>query len=236
VETPDFLKPDGCLRILVVSEVRFLAEGLTEILGRNDAFTMFEPCTDLVDALCRIPRLRPDIVLLDAAVSGGPRSIGRILDAAPHVRGVVFGVSETVDDIIPWVEAGVTGYIPRTTTLSQVVQLLAAIMRGEQACSNAVAAGLMRRLRNVVSTARGLGESRELPRLTGREMQVVELICAGLSNKHIARHLNIGVATTKSHVHNLLGKLNLQRRSQVAPWLREVGPASPLAFPNWRLN
>jgi DNA-binding NarL/FixJ family response regulator len=56
--------------------------------------------------------------------------------------------------------------------------------------------------------------------LTARELQIVELIGAGLSNKDIARHLNIGLATTKSHVHNMLEKLELQRRGQIAPWIR----------------
>jgi DNA-binding CsgD family transcriptional regulator len=61
-------------------------------------------------------------------------------------------------------------------------------------------------------------ESHSVSALTGRERQITELIRAGLSNKEIARRLNIGLSTTKSHVHNLLGKLNLQRRGQVAAW------------------
>ena len=63
-------------------------------------------------------------------------------------------------------------------------------------------------------------KSRSASPLTGRERQITELISAGLSNKEIARRLNIGLSTTKSHVHNLLGKLNLQGRGQVAAWTR----------------
>jgi DNA-binding NarL/FixJ family response regulator len=225
--TGQVLHPDARLQILVISETGLVGAGLTEALGRNEAVKMFKPCADFVDALCRIPQLRPDIVLLDGAFSDGPKLIGRILSAAPQVRVVVFGVAETADNIIAWVEAGAAGYIPRTTALSDVVQLLTGIMRDEQACSGCVAAGLMRRLRSVASARRETSVSRVLPRLTTREMQVIELICAGFSNKHIARHLNIGVATTKSHVHNLLAKLNLQRRGQVAPWMRHIGCALP---------
>ena len=57
--------------------------------------------------------------------------------------------------------------------------------------------------------------------LTVREQEIVRLVSAGMSNKEIARHLNIEVSTTKSHVHNLLAKLNLQRRGQVAFWRRD---------------
>jgi two-component system nitrate/nitrite response regulator NarL len=216
-------KPER-LRILVVSEVRLFAEGLTQALERDETVRMFQPCSDLADALCKIPELRPDILLLDATISTGPETIDLMLSVAPRLRIVVFAIAETADNIIAWVEAGAAGFIPRTTALSDLVQLLAAIMRDEQVCSSRVVAGLMRRLRNVASTARGHAESRALPALTVREMQVIDLICAGHSNKDIARRLNIGVATTKSHVHNLLGKLNLQRRNQVAPWMRDLGP------------
>jgi DNA-binding NarL/FixJ family response regulator len=219
-----FPGPDKGLRILVVSDVRFLGEGLTQALGGDSAVTDFHHSGDLADALGRIPELRPDIVLLDAGFSGGPSAIDRILSVAPLAKVVVFAVAETAESIVSWVEAGISGYIPRTTALADVMKLLSAIMREEQTCSASVTAGLMRRLRRIAVTARGAGDSRALPALTMREMQVIELICAGFSNKEIARRLNIGVATTKSHVHNLLGKLNLQRRSQVVPWMREVGP------------
>ncbi len=65
----------------------------------------------------------------------------------------------------------------------------------------------------------------EAAALTAREDQIVRLLAAGLSNKEIARRLDIGLATVKSHVHNLLGKLALARRSQVAPWMRAHQPA-----------
>ena len=216
----------------MVSDVRFLGEGLTQVLGCDTAVTSFQYCADLADALGRIPELHPNIVLLDAGFSSGPSSIDRILSVAPLVKVVIFAVAETADSIVSWVEAGIAGYIPRTTALADVVKLLTAIMRDEQTCSASVAAGLMRRLRRIAVMAQRPGENRTLPALTVREAQVVELICAGLSNKDIARRLNIGVATTKSHVHNLLGKLNLQRRSQVAPWMREVEPR--LGSATWR--
>ena len=56
--------------------------------------------------------------------------------------------------------------------------------------------------------------------LTPRELEIVSLISAGLSNKEIARHLGIGLTTTKSHVHNVLGKLNVHRRGRVGTWMR----------------
>src|SRR5262249_14313388 len=129
--------------------------------------------------------------------------------------------SETSDNVIAWAKAGVAGYIPRTAALNDLASLLASIMRDEQRCSPRVAASLLRQMSREVEPA---GERTYAPSalaLTAREIQIVELVAAGLSNKEIARRLDIGVATTKSHVHNLLGKLRVQRRGQVALWMRD---------------
>jgi DNA-binding NarL/FixJ family response regulator len=203
---------------------------LAKALGREDILSILGLSADIEDALARLTELRPDIILLDASLSGGRRSVSRILDVAPQVRIVVFAVAETADNIIAWAEAGVAGYIPKTTTLADVAPLLLAIMADEQPCSARVAAGLLRRIRSTRNFIRG-SDAKLFPALTVREMQVTELICAGLSNKEIARRLGIGLGTTKSHVHNLLGKLEIQRRSQACLWFREhQGSPGPLWF------
>jgi DNA-binding NarL/FixJ family response regulator len=172
-------------------------------------------------------------VLLDAALPWGPDAVGCIHGISRHLKVVVFAVAETSDNVIAWAKAGVAGYIPRTAALTDVASLLASIMQDEQACSARVAASLLRHLSEAANAG---GERSGAPAalaLTAREMQVVELLAAGLSNKDIARRLNIGVATTKSHVHNLLGKIGVQRRAQVARWMRDrhvAGAAPPVAI------
>jgi DNA-binding NarL/FixJ family response regulator len=137
------------------------------------------------------------------------------------MRIVASGVRETEDDIVAWAEAGVIGYIPRTAALSDLARLVVTIHSGEQICSGRIAAGLLRRIARTAGqdTDRNGGSIRA-PVLTKRELEAAELIRSGLSDKEIARRLNISLATTKSHVHNLLGKLNVRRRSQVADHLR----------------
>ena len=92
---------------------------------------------------------------------------------------------------------------------------------GEQPCSGRVAAELLRR----IAVAESFGNARNAPSpalaLTRREREAAELIATGLSDKEIARRLNISLATAKAHVHNLLGKLNVQRRGQVVVRLHE---------------
>jgi DNA-binding NarL/FixJ family response regulator len=82
---------------------------------------------------------------------------------------------------------------------------------------------LLHRLSNggSINGAHGAHHDVISPTLTARETEIAQMILAGMSNKDIARRLNIGLATAKTHVHHLLGKLNLQRRGQAASWLRE---------------
>ena len=223
--TPDeaiaFSRSGRNVRILLVWGVRFTRECLAEILERDPLVSVVGVCAELPEALALHSVLHADVVLLDARIPEGPAAVRRALEIAPGMRIVVSAVRETEDDIVAWAEAGVIGYIPRTVALADFVRFVVDIHSGEQICSGRVAAGLLRRL--AVSSGRSAGRTAtvRIPALTKRERQAAELIRRGLSDKEIARRLNISLATTKSHVHNLLGKLNARRRTQVADHLRE---------------
>ncbi len=225
IVTPDHAVAESrdsrTLRILIVWGVRFTRESIVQLLECDPLVTVVGQCTNLSEAVALSPALRADIVLLDARIPEGPAAVRRALDIAPVMRIIACSVRETEEEIIAWAEAGVIGYIPRTAALADFVRLIIDIHSGEQVSSGRIVTGLLRR---IALTARRRG-SRDamlpLPALTKRERQTAELIRSGLSDKEIARQLNISLATTKSHVHNLLGKLNVQRRSQVAEWLRE---------------
>jgi DNA-binding NarL/FixJ family response regulator len=220
-------KSEPSLRVFILSNVRLLAEGLAQALQCDDK--VVSKCsfgTDFQESLATIADLEPELVLLDSALQEGPDAVRRILGVEPRARVVVFGVSETSDNIIAWAQAGVSGYVPRTAALTDVATQLASIMHDEQACSARMAASLLRRLAQSANAEKDPGEKPPALALTAREMQIVELLAAGLSNKDIARRLNIGVATTKSHVHNLLAKLRVQRRGQAALWMHNNSAVS----------
>ena len=209
------------LRVLLVWAVRFTRESLTEILERDPLVSVVGQCAGLSEATALSSALQADIILLDSRISDGVAAVRRALDVAPDMRIIACSVRETEDEIINWAEAGVIGYIPRTAALAEFVRLIMDIHNGEQISSGRIVTGLLRR---IALTARQRPErdpALPFPALTKRERQAAELIRSGLSDKEIARQLKISLGTTKSHVHNLLGKLNVRRRSQVAEWLRE---------------
>jgi two-component system nitrate/nitrite response regulator NarL len=207
-------------RILLVWGVRFTGECLAELLERDPSVSVIALCADLSEAVALSAAMQPDIVLLDGRMPEGAAAVRRALDVSPGMRIVVSSVRETEDDVVAWAEAGVIGYIPRTTPLSDFIRLMMEIHSGEQVCSGRVAAGLLRRIAHTANGRARRNGLAAISALTRRERQTAELIKSGLSDKEIARRLNISLATTKSHVHNLLGKLNARRRTEVADHLR----------------
>jgi two-component system, NarL family, nitrate/nitrite response regulator NarL len=209
------------LRIVIVSEVRFLREGLAEALERDPSISVVGLCADLAEVVALSPLPQADLVLVDAALRDGIATARRTRQVKPDVRIIAYAVRETKEDVIAWAEAGVIGYVPDTAALADLVRLIMDIHGGEQPCSGRVAAELLRRI--AVTESPGIARTAlsPAPALTRREREAAELIATGLSDKEIARRLNISLATAKLHVHNLLGKLNVQRRGQVVVRLHE---------------
>ncbi len=212
----------GCgLRLMVVWAVRFTRECLAEIIERDPLVSTVRQCASLTEAVAVDAKSRADIILLDGRIPEATAAVRRALDIAPDMRIIACSVRETEDEIVAWAEAGVIGYIPRNAALADFVRMVINIHNGEQNSSGRVVTGLLRRITQTARWRPRDGSAISLPALTKRERQVAELIANGLSDKEIARQLNIGLATTKSHVHNLFAKLNLRRRSQVIYYLRD---------------
>jgi DNA-binding NarL/FixJ family response regulator len=210
--------PGARFRIFIISAVRILGDCLNQALASSDVVASSDYCADLDSAVAKILLCQPHIVLLDAALRNERDIIGGIRGVAPGAKIVVIAIMENPEDIILWVEAGAEGFIPASVAAHEVTPLLMDILRGEQTCTAHVAGSLLRRLCEVTRTNISRAGGPTAPTLTRRELQVLELICAGMSNKEIARHLDIEVATTKSHVHNVLAKLGIQKRGQAAAW------------------
>ncbi len=200
-----------CLGTLIVSEVRFLRESLTEILQRAPGLQVRGHGATPAQALAAAATLQPDIVLLDVAFPGGMQTAVQLCVAAPESSVIALAVAETEENVLAWAEAGIAGYVPNTASVDELASLIGEISRGEQTCSSRIAGSLLRRVASVSATA-ALPEA-SAPSLTRRENEILHLVSEGLSNKDIARRLGISLGTTKSHVHNLLGKLSVPRRT-----------------------
>jgi two-component system nitrate/nitrite response regulator NarL len=209
---------------LIVSEVRFLRDSLVEVLIRAPGIRVCGQAATLAEALASTEAMGPGILLLDAAFSGGAQSAVQLCSAVPGAVVIVLGVFETEENVLAWAEAGVAGYVPNTASVDDLIALIGQINRGEQTCPPLIVGGMWRRI--AASGRLSKPASASPLSLTAREAEVLDLVSDGLSNKAIARRLRISLSTTKTHVHNLLTKLSLPRRTEAMARLRGVPSAN----------
>jgi two-component system nitrate/nitrite response regulator NarL len=202
--------------LFIISKVRFLREGIAGVIGQNSAHFLAGSFENIGETLIAMRGCAEVTVLLDAAFPNGVDAIRELRAVNAETRLVVFAISETEDNIVAWAQAGADGYIPRTASLNELVRFVESTINGEQICSAAITSKLIRRLGSYSSA--NLERPSHAKLLTGREREIMRMVAKGWSNKEIARELRIELSTTKSHVHNLLGKLNFQRRGQVSEW------------------
>ncbi|HXT14993.1 MAG TPA: response regulator transcription factor [Gemmatimonadaceae bacterium] len=202
--------------LVIASEIRLFREGLAELLSRSDSLSVVAMATDCNEAARLTREHSPDVVLLDQALPGSLMLVRTLLrplaDITSQVRVVVIGVPDADDSVLAFAEAGVAGYLPREGSVEDLVLAIEGAVRGELHCSPQLAGTIARRL---AWRAASLPDQSNIL-LTARELDVVRLITDGRSNKEIATALGIEVATVKNHVHNLLEKLNVRRRAEVA--------------------
>lgn len=207
------------IRLVIVGDVRLHREALAQILARHRGIRVVGTTaarTDLDDLLATS---RTDMALVDMSTTDNVAVIRALAARAPDIKTVAVGISDCESDIISCAEAGISGYVTRDGSFDDLAETIESVARGEMPCSPRVAASLLRRV-----AALATQQEAELPdaRLTRRELQIVHLIDEGLSNKEISERLFIEVATVKNHVHNILEKLNVQRRGEAAARARAI--------------
>jgi two-component system, NarL family, nitrate/nitrite response regulator NarL len=214
--------PEGAVRMFLVTRLRLLTDTLAhalppagvKLVGAADA---------LEDVLSQLAELEPHVVVIDAAIPGALPATRAIVSAAPDVRAVVLGIADAPGEVLAFAEAGAAAYVPRDGRLSDLVRAVEGAVVGELDVSPRVAAALIARV-GELAWARPSGSVR----LTARELEVLRLIDGGLSNKQIARQLQIELATVKNHVHNILAKLEVSSRTEAARFLRDSAAAADL--------
>jgi len=211
------------ISVVVVEDNRLTREGIVTILGRHDDIHIVGVAEDAEGALLRVSRTDVDIVLVDASL-GEQDSHGlvqRILDASPESRVVVMDIVSDPEDIIHFVRRGASGFVVKDADIETFVATIRSVAGGAQVLPDALTGTLFSHIANE-STARARKAPEGAGRMTPREREVIDLIAEGASNKRISRELGISVHTVKSHMRNILEKLSLHSRLEVAAYVHRA--------------
>jgi two-component system nitrate/nitrite response regulator NarL len=211
------------LRVLIVSDVRIVQEGLHSVLTQRDEVEVVST-TDLRSAADQSARLQPDVVLLDAASRDSLALVKELVASASDSRVVAFGVKETEEEILALAAAGTAGYVRDSAASCDLVRVLERVMCDELPCSARTASSLYRHVAVLSHTGEDPADvcPESAAPLSPRELQIAQLIDCGLTNKAIGRKLGIEAATVKNHVHNLCEKLNVHRRGEAVARIRAL--------------
>lgn len=199
--------PSDAVTVIVISDVLLHREGVAAALSARPPLRVL--ATGGAGDAVRLARAHaPGAILIDVPGPAALAQVPALKAAAPDAALVGFGVGD--DQLgLACAEAGLTGFVDRDGTLCDLVDAVRRARAGELGCSPQLAALMCRRL--AVLAGRPASGS-----LSPREREVARLVADGLSNKEIAQKLAIGPATVKNHVHNILDKMALRRRSAIA--------------------
>ena len=209
--------PERRLRVFVLSDVRLYSDGLTSLLAREPRLQVVGSAPVASRGLQQVIESAADVLLIDAAALRATPEVRTLAQALPSLLIVACGVSEETEEIIACAQSGAAGYVPRDASAADLVNTVRSLERGELPCSPRMASLLFRQLAGTAA----LDNAASAP-LTARERDVVALIERGCSNKEIAAELGIEVATVKNHVHHILEKLAVKRRSAAVAHLRRT--------------
>jgi DNA-binding NarL/FixJ family response regulator len=192
------------IRILVVDDHHVVRQGLVALLGIMPDLEVVGQASDGLEAVEQYRALKPDITLMDLQLPnlGGVDAIQRIRAEDSSARFIVLTTFDGDEDIYRALQAGARAYLLKGMTVEELTSAIRTVHAGKTRIAAPIAEKLAERMS---------GQA-----LTSRELNVLERIVAGRSNKEIASDLNISEATVKSHINNLLGKLGVSDRTNAA--------------------
>jgi two-component system nitrate/nitrite response regulator NarL len=206
----DLSKP---ILAFLVCRVRLYCDVMADRLACEPGIALIGIANPEDNLVAEIETVVPDVVLLDTSPRDALAVAARLIRERPQTRILGFGVSDVPEDVVACAEAGLSGYVPCTASIKDLIGAARRVASGYTVCSVAIADGLFRHLRGA---ALGSLPSSLEGVLTQRQQQIVRLMGEGLSNKEIARRLSLGTSTVKNHVHDVLDRLQVTSRSEAA--------------------
>jgi DNA-binding NarL/FixJ family response regulator len=205
------------IRVMIVDDHTVVRKGLSVLLSADKyGIEVVGEAADGRDAINKLPSLEPDVILLDLAMPGmgGLQAIPAILQIKPEMRILILTSFAEDSQVLEAIKAGALGYLMKDASPDELVSTIHTVYLNRMSLPPELARKVM--LRSPQSVA-----EHPLDVLTNREKDVLRWVVQGYSNKQIAAELSVSTTTVRTHVSNLLRKLNLENRTQLALFARQ---------------
>jgi two-component system NarL family response regulator len=209
------------IRIFLIEDNRILREGIAATINGEEDLRVVASSAGSNGTLLEVRKLRPHVVLMDLSLRNQDdiRVVASLTKEVPGIKVIGMGLIPSQVDIVELVGAGASGFILKDATVKEFLEAIRSVVRGAKVLPPSLTGSLFS---HVIDNAlkKGKGKLISAVRMTKREREIIALIADGLSNKEIAQRLNIATYTVKSHVHNILEKLAIHSRLQIAIFAR----------------
>lgn len=228
---PEPAASQGQIRVLIADDHAIVRKGIRALLATESQIEVVGEAGDGQEAMALAQQTEPDVILMDLVMPGmdGLEATRLLTAKLPQVSILVLTSFDGDDKVFPAIKAGALGYLLKDTGPEELIQAIQQVYQGESSLHPSVARRLIRRISEPKQPPT------EIDALTDRELEVLRLVAHGKSNRQISDRLTISEATVRTHVSNILAKLNLCSRTQAALYalreglvsLRDTGPARP---------
>ena len=209
------------IKVTIIEDHDMTRMGLSFALSNNESIEVLGTASDGMEGVEQALDLKPDLVIMDIGLPtiDGIEATRKIKNSMPEIKVLMNTSRDNEDDILDSFAAGADGYITKGATSEQTISAIKAVSEGVGWLDPAIARVVLSNIRknNPVESKTGVinyQKGKNLYGLTEREMEVLALLVEGLKNPQISKKLVITIATTKTHVHNILQKLYVKTRSK----------------------
>ena len=206
------------IRILLIEDNRLLREGLTAMLKKQEDMGVVETVGNGENILAIMEKFKPEVLLLDLGLrSRSSLNLVKLVKKNFSASKIIaMDLIPLQADVLEFVQAGVSGFILKDATVNDFLKTIRSVVKGLQVLPPNLTGSLFSQIVQHAINGSKASAIVEAVRMTKRERQVIELIADGSTNKEIAQKLHLSPYTVKSHVHNILEKLALNTRVQIA--------------------
>lgn len=205
-------------RVAIVEDNPTVRQTLARWIDEARGLTCVCACSTAEEALEKLPRIAPDVVLMDIQLPNrsGIECTGRLRQLLPSVQVIMVTVYRDYDRIFQAMKAGACGYLLKRSSADEIIRAIAEVRSGGAPMSGEIARRVVESFREPVATGR------EEDNLSRREQEILELLCLGYSNKEIAERLCVGVETIRTHLKRIYEKLHVRSRIEAVLKYRDA--------------
>jgi DNA-binding NarL/FixJ family response regulator len=212
------------IRVLLADDHDLFREGLAGIIASQPDMEVVGEASDGLEAIVKARELQPDLILMDIQMPGtdGLEATRKIKKELPSTTIVVLTVRDEEEKLFEAIKNGAQGYLLKNIRSKEMLEMLRGAMQGEAAISTSLAGRMLEEFRRLSKLA-PVDLDDEMVSLTPREQEVLGLVATGATDKEIAEELTISLHTVKSHMRNILSKLQVNSRREAAYLAKQKG-------------